>query len=253
MAERLAGTAALVTGASSGIGRATALELSGHGAAVALVARRRDRLDALAGEIEGRGGTAFIIESSLEGSADGAAVVDAAVAELGRLDTVINAAGRMLNGPTIETPVAQWEEMLAVNLGGLAFVSKAAIPHLLEAAADGPRGVADLVNISSIAGRVPKPEVALYDMTKFGVNGFSDALRQEFSPRNVRVSTVAPGFVATELFGHQQPATRERFQALTDAIEILLPEDIAEAIGYIVTRPRRVAINDVVIRPTDQV
>jgi len=253
MSERLAGTAALVTGATSGIGRATALELSGHGAAVALVGRRRERLEELAEEINGADGKAAIVESALEGSADGAAVVDAAVAQLGRLDTVINAAGRMLNGPTIDTPVGEWEEMLAVNLGGLAFVSKAAIPYLVAAAADSPRGVADLVNVSSVAGRVPKPEVALYDMTKFGVNGFTEALRQEFATKNVRVSAVAPGYVATELFGHQQPATRDRFKALTDPLEILLPEDIAEAISYIVTRPRRVAINEVVVRPTDQV
>ena len=247
MGERLDGTVALVTGASSGIGEATARTLARAGAKVAVAARRRDRLDALAGEID-----ALVIEADIADREQAVGAVERTVAELGRLDTVVNNAGVMLLGPAAEAPLDEWDRMVAINVQGVLYVSHAAIAPLLEAAEDGPRGVADLVNISSVAGRVPRRGSGVYNLTKFGVGAFSESLRQEFAERHLRVSLVEPGAVATELTDHirdgVREATRERFRN----IERMGAEDIADAIEYIVTRPRRVAVNEVLIRPTEQ-
>jgi NADP-dependent 3-hydroxy acid dehydrogenase YdfG len=252
MGETLNGTVALVTGASSGIGRATALQLAERGAAVAIVARRRDRLDALAQRIEGGGGRALVIEADITNREQGLGVIETAARELGRLDTLVNAAGVMLNGSSITSPLEEWERMVDLNLRGLLYVTKAALPHLVEAAKSSPRHVTDIVNVSSIAGRVANAQVAVYNATKFGVTAFTESLRQEFTTQNVRASVIEPGAVATELFDHQQPATQAHYDNLFANVEKMHPEDIADAIVYIVTRPRRVALNEIVIRPTDQ-
>src|SRR6476620_6017843 len=170
MANSLDGTVALVTGASSGIGEATARALAAQGAKVALAARRKDRLDALAAEIGG-----LAIEA-----------VDRTASELGRLDTVINNAGVMLLGPIVDAPVEEWERMIALNLNGLLYVAHAALPHLLSTAQQGPRQVADLVNISSVAGRRVGAGGGVYHLTKHGVGAFSESLRQEVTARYVR-------------------------------------------------------------------
>ncbi len=252
MAEtKLEGTAALVTGASSGIGEATARALAGQGAAVALVARRGDRLDTLAGEIEAGGGRALKIEADLGDRARAEAAVAEAAEALGRLDVVVNNAGVMLLGPIVEAPVEEWEQMIAVNLLGLLYVSHAAIPHLLEAA-QGERGVADLVNISSVAGRVARLGSGVYNATKHGVGAFSESLRQEVTGRQVRVSLVEPGAVTTELVDHNRPEIQEQIKARIGEIERLEAADVADAISYVVTRPSHVAINEVLIRPTGQ-
>ncbi len=154
MASKLTGTVALVTGASSGIGEATARQLAEHGASVALVARRKDRLDALAAEIEKAGGTALVVEADVTGRAQAEAAVERAVEHFGRLDTLVNNAGLMLLGPVVGADAEEWEQMIAVNVKGLLYTTRAALPHLLQAAGDGTRRVADIVNISSIAGRV---------------------------------------------------------------------------------------------------
>jgi NADP-dependent 3-hydroxy acid dehydrogenase YdfG len=250
--ERLDGTVALVTGASSGIGRATAVHLAASGATVALVARRRDRLNELVREIEKSGGRALAIDADISERGRAENVVDAAVDALGRLDILVNAAGVMLNGPSIESPVEEWERMIDLNLAALVYLTKAALPHLAAAAKSGARRVADLVNVSSIAGRTANARVAAYNATKFAVTGFSEALRQEFASQSVRVSVIEPGAVDTELFGHQQPATQTHYAELFAHVEKLRSDDVAETIAFLVTRPRRVALNEIVIRPTDQ-
>jgi NADP-dependent 3-hydroxy acid dehydrogenase YdfG len=247
MGERLEGTVALVTGASSGIGEAAARALAREGAKVAIAARRRDRLDALAAEIDG-----FVIEADITDQAQAAGAVERTVAELGRLDTVVNNAGMMLLGPAETALLEEWERMVAINVQGLLYVSHAAIQPLLAAAQDGPRKVADMINISSVAGRVARSGSGVYNLTKFGVGAFSDSLRQEFADRHLRVSLVEPGAVATELTDHMRPELREATRRRFADIERLEADDIADAIAYIVTRPARVAVNEILIRPTEQ-
>lgn len=253
MAERLDGTVALVTGASSGIGEATARMLARHGAAVAVVARRAERLTSLVGEIAQAGGVAVAIDADLGIEGAGATVVARTVAELGRLDIVVNNAGVMLLGPIVGAPTEEWQRMLAINVIGLLAVTDAAVPHLLAAAEDGPRHVADIVNVSSVAGRVARAGAGVYNLTKHGVGAFSESLRQELTERYVRVSLVEPGGVDTELTDHLRPEIRAQSAARFADVKKLAADDIAEAICFIVTRERDVAINELLVRPTQQV
>lgn len=252
MGNSLEGTVALVTGASSGIGAATARRLAREGASVALVARRADRLAEVVRAIESEGGTARAIASDITTRAAAHDAVEQAVAAFGRLDTVVNNAGAMLVGPFADAPDGEWERMVDINLMGLLYVTKAALPHLIKAAEQDPRRTADLVNISSSAGRVARPGTAVYNLTKFGVNGFSEALRQEMQSLRVRVSVIEPGNVDTELASHTREELRAGVEAQTQAIERLQPEDIADAVAYIVTSNRRVAVNEVFVRAADQ-
>jgi NADP-dependent 3-hydroxy acid dehydrogenase YdfG len=249
-AQRLTGTVALVTGASSGIGEATALALAAEGAKVAVVARRRDRLDRLAGRIREDGGAALVRPADITDETQAREAVEQTVTELGRLDIVVNNAGVMLLGPAEQAGLDEWQRMVRVNLLGLMYVSHTAVPHLLRAAADGERRVADLVNVGSTLGRRAKSGRAVYSATKFGVGAFSECLRQELTARYVRVSVIEPGSTVTELRTHNRPRIRRELDA--KAIERLEADDIAESIGFIVTRPRRVSINELLIRPTDQ-
>ncbi len=248
----LSGTVALVTGASSGIGEATAKRLAADGATVAVAARRLDRLEKLVGEIDDAGGKALAIEADVTDRAAAEALVERTVEELGRLDTVVNNAGVMLLGPALEAPIEEWERMVDLNVKGLLYVAKAALPHLLKAADDGPRLVTDLVNISSVAGRRAREGSAVYNATKFGVGAFAEALRQEVTERHVRVSLVEPGAVITELSSHNRPEVLAAIKGRFGQIERLEADDIADAISYIVTRPRHVAINEILVRPTEQ-
>jgi NADP-dependent 3-hydroxy acid dehydrogenase YdfG len=252
MAERLDGTVALVTGASSGIGAATARTLADQGAAVALVARRADRLEQLAQDITRDGGRALVLEADVTDKAQTQAAVARTVAELGRLDTLVNNAGVALLGPIENAPLDEWERMVQLNVLGLLYTTHAALPHLLQAAEDAPRRVADLVNVSSIAGRVASAGGGVYAATKFGVVAFSESLRQEVTKRHVRVSVVEPGTVTTEIFSDLREAVREQVLQRFSGFEPLAAEDIADVIAYLVTRPRRVAINELLIRPTEQ-
>ncbi len=251
MTENLNGTVALITGASSGIGRATALRIAAEGASVAIIARREERLTDLATQIQAAGGTALTLTADLTDATAAEAVVSRTVGELGRLDTVVNAAGLMLNGPTDELTLRDWDRMIDINLRGLLYVTKPAIPHLLAAAEDGTRRVADLVNISSVAGRFAAPTTAGYNATKFGVTAFTESLRQEYTQRHLRVSVIEPGRVDTELFDHRE-GSAEGFTAMFGQIDYLQPDDIATAVAYIVQNPRHVAINEIVIRPSEQ-
>jgi NADP-dependent 3-hydroxy acid dehydrogenase YdfG len=252
MADRLDETVALITGASSGIGAATARALAGQGAAVALAARREERLADLAGAITGSGGRALVIETDVTDRAQAESAVARTVAELGRLDTLINNAGVMLLGPIENAPIEEWEQMVHLNVLGALYVAYAALPHLLKAAQDSPRRVADMVNISSVAGRVARSGSGVYNLTKFGLGAFSESLRQEVTGRHLRVSLVEPGATATELTSHMREAVRQQSMQRFAGVERLEADDIADAIQYIVTRPRRVAINEVLIRPTEQ-
>lgn len=251
MAEKLNNTIALVTGASSGIGKATAIRLASEGAKVALVARRIERLKELEQQIKNTGGEAFLIEADLTSAEEAAGAITQTIAQYGRLDTLVNAAGIMLNGPSVESPLAEWEQMVNLNLKGLMYITKAALPHLIEAVATSPRKVVDVVNISSVGGRFAAPQVAIYGATKFGVTAATEAWRQEFTKQSVRFSVVEPGATATELF-EQKAGQWEGFTAMFGDVERLHAEDIAEAVAFIVTNPRRVAINEIVVRPTDQ-
>jgi NADP-dependent 3-hydroxy acid dehydrogenase YdfG len=245
-------TVALVTGASSGIGEATAIAIANLGAAVALAARRTERLETLAATLRGHGATVLVITADITDRAQATDAVDQTVKELGRLDTLINNAGVMLLGPVVGAPVEEWEQMVRINLLGLLYCTNAAIPHLLSAAEDSPRGVADLVNISSVAGRETRSGSGVYNATKHAVGAFSDALRKEVTKRHVRVSLVEPGAVETELAGHNRPEIRAAMDERFAGIERLQSEDIAEIIAFIVSRSRHVAVNEVLVRPTDQ-
>ena len=244
-------TVALVTGASSGIGAATASVLAARGAAVALAARRKDRLDTLAAGIREQGGTALVLECDVTDQEQAADAVARAVAELGRLDTLINNAGVMLLGPVAGAPLSEWQRMVDLNVLGLLYCAHAALPHLLQAAQDAPRQVADMVNISSVAGRAARNGNGVYSLTKFGIGAFSESLRQELAGRYVRVSLVEPGATATELASHNRPEILESIRSQLG--QRMQAEDIADAIGYVVTRPRHVAVNEMLIRPTEQV
>jgi NADP-dependent 3-hydroxy acid dehydrogenase YdfG len=250
MKPALEGTVALVTGASSGIGAATAAALADHGATVALAARRRRRLETLAAGIRDQGGTALVLEADVTDQQEAADAVQRTVTELGRLDTLINNAGVMLLGQAVGAPLAEWQQMVELNVLGLLYCAHAALPHLLRAAEDGPRHVADMVNISSVAGRVARNGNNVYSLTKHGIGAFSESLRQEVTGRFVRVSLVEPGATATELVSHNRP---EVIKGLgTQVGQPMEAADIADAITYIVTRPRHVAINEMLIRPTEQ-
>jgi NADP-dependent 3-hydroxy acid dehydrogenase YdfG len=253
MTSKLTGTVALVTGASSGIGEATARRLAEDGTSVALVARRRDRLEALATQIERAGGTALVLEADITDRTQAEAAVQQTVEQFGHLDILVNNAGLMLLGPVVGADPDEWDRMIAINAQGLLYTTHAALPYLLKAAENGPRQVADIVNISSIAGRVASNGFGVYNLTKFGVNGFTEALRQEVTKRHVRVGVLEPGGVTTELMSHNTGPVREEIDQFHATTEVLAPEDIADGIAYMVTRPRHASISELWIMPTDQV
>ncbi|WP_406270245.1 SDR family NAD(P)-dependent oxidoreductase [Streptomyces sp. NBC_00191] len=252
MKRRLEGTVALVTGASSGIGHATALELAREGASVALVGRREDRLTDLAAEITGAGGKALVVPADITTAQAAAEAVERTVEGLGRLDTLVNNAGLMLLGPAPGADLDDWRRMIDINLMGLMYTSHAAVPHLVKAAAEEPRQVADIVNIGSLAGRNAYAMSAVYSATKFGVGAFSEALRQEVARQHVRVSVIEPGSVDTELRTHNPDVIQQHIVAALGDIERLQSQDIADTVGYIVTRPRHVAVAELLVRPTEQ-
>jgi NADP-dependent 3-hydroxy acid dehydrogenase YdfG len=253
MPSKLTATVALVTGASSGIGAATARRLAEDGACVALVARRKDRLDDVAAEIEKAGGTALVVEANITDRTQAEAAVQQAVEHFGRLDTLVNNAGLMLLGPVVGADVDERERMLAVNVRGLLHTTHAALPHLLKAAEAGPRKFADIVNISSIAGRVAWNGYGVYNLTKFGVNGFTESPRQEITQRHVRVGVLEPGGVDTELGSHNNPEIQGvMITPFYETTEVLTPDDIADGVASMVTRPRNASIGELWITPTDQ-
>jgi len=244
----LSGCVALVTGASSGIGAATAWRLARQGAAVAVVARRTERLEELAVKIRGQGGSCAVLTADLGDAVQARQAVEDAVGCFARLDVLVNNAGYAAAGPIAEGDPADWERMVGLNFNAVLHMSRAALPHLLRAAADGPRGVADLVNVSSVAGRVVRSNNAVYSATKHAVCAFSEALRQEVTGRGVRVGLIEPGLTVTEMgVGVGRLAAHDLPQ---DAW--LHAEDIAHAITFMITQPAHAAVNEVMMRPTAQ-
>ena len=241
----LDGRVAAVTGASSGIGEATARALSEAGASVAIGARRADRLEALADSLSG---PKLVRELDVADEEQARAFVQAAHDELGGLHILVNNAGVMLLGPVAGADTDEWRRMIDVNLLGLLYATHAALP-LIEASGGG-----DIVNVSSVAGRRADAGAAVYNMTKFGVHAFSEALRHEALHANIRVTTVAPGFVETELQGHNtNPVVRRAMERSREQIgEVLKAEDIANEIVHAVALPSHVCMNEIVVRPTGQ-
>ena len=241
----LEGKVAAITGASSGIGEATAVALAGAGAKVSLAARRKDRLDELAEKI---GDGALAVEADIGDEEQARAFIQRTKDELGGLDILINNAGVMLLGPLLAQQGDDWRTMVNVNINGLIYCSHAALAHMAE------QQSGHIVNVSSVAGRRAMAGAAVYNFTKFGVVGFSEALRQEAAHVNVRVTCVEPGFVDTELQGHNtNPMVVEATKKAREQIgKVLEAEDIANAILYAVSQPEHVAVNEVLVRPTGQ-
>ena len=245
----LDGRRVLITGASSGIGEATAVAIVREGGAVALGARRKDRLDELAGRLNDSGGKAVAIEADIADEAQANALVAGAAEELGGLDGLVNNAGVMLLGLVQGADTEEWRRMIDVNLLGLLYCTNAALPVMRDG------GGGDIVNVSSVAGRAANMGSAVYNMTKWGVTGFSEALRQECTHIGIRVTCVEPGFVATELQSHNQnPMVVDQIEKMRETIgDVLESEDIANAIVYALAQPKHVGINEVLVRPSRQI
>ncbi|WP_029909118.1 SDR family NAD(P)-dependent oxidoreductase [Caulobacter sp. UNC358MFTsu5.1] len=247
MSMDLSGRAALVTGASSGFGEAVALGLAKAGAKVALAARREDRLRDLAARIQAAGGEAHVIVADFTQEDQAQRAVREAEAAFGRLDILINNAGVMYLEPVATADLARWRSMLELNLLGLIAATQAALPGM-TARKDG-----HIVNIASTAAHVANPMAAAYSATKFGVAGFSEALRKEVHKDNIRVSVISPGMAATELRDHiAVPAVQSAVNKSAAAMRQLTAEDVADAILYTVSRPPHVMINEILMRSTDQ-
>jgi NADP-dependent 3-hydroxy acid dehydrogenase YdfG len=243
----LAGLAVAITGASSGIGEATALACARGGADVALSARRADRLTALARRIEDEGGIAVPLPADIADEREARGFVERAYEHLGRLDALVNNAGLMLLGPVEGADTEGWRRMVDVNVLGLLYCTHAALPVMRE------QGGGHIVNVSSVAGRRAAAGAAVYNLTKFGVCGFSEALRQEALHANIRVTVIEPGAVETELLSHNVPAVVEAGCTLFDQIGTPLSgDDIAEAIVYALSQPPHVNVNEILVRPTGQ-
>jgi NADP-dependent 3-hydroxy acid dehydrogenase YdfG len=244
MADRVA----VVTGASSGIGEATAKALARAGYAVALAARREERINELAEQIAGEGGKALAVPADVADESSARALIQTAKDELGALDVLVNNAGVMLLGPILGADTEEWKRMVNVNLLGLMYCTHAALPIMQE------QGRGHIVNVSSVAGRTARFGSGVYNATKWGVGAFSESLRQEGANYNVRVTIVEPGFVDTELQGHNEnPMVRDTIEKNREQIgKVLEADDIADAILYAVQRPEHVGINEVLVRPTRQ-
>jgi NADP-dependent 3-hydroxy acid dehydrogenase YdfG len=235
-----------VTGASSGIGEATALAFADAGAAVALGARRSDRIDALAKRINDAGGKAVAITVDVGEEDQANAFVQQAASELGRLDVLVNNAGVMLLGPVAGAPTDEWREMVHVNVFGVLYCTHAALP-IFQA-----QGSGHVINISSTAGRFARANTGVYNLTKFGIGAFSEALRQETAGHGIRVTLIEPGVVATELQSHNREEVLTQLRERFGDLQPLQATDIADAIVYAASRPANVSVNEVLMRPSGQ-
>jgi clavulanate-9-aldehyde reducatase len=242
----LSGQVVAVTGASSGIGEATALACAGAGAAVALAARRADRIEGLADRIAGEGGRALAVQTDVSEEAQARAFIERTHAELGRLDVLVNNAGVMLLGPVQGAPTEEWRRMIDANVYGVLYCTHAALPLMSG------QGSGHIINVSSVAGRVARAGIGVYNLTKFGVGAFSEALRQECVPLGVRVTLIEPGAVATELASHNRGEVLQQIAKNFQDVTPLEADDIAGAVLYAIGQPPNVSVNEVLIRPSGQ-
>jgi NADP-dependent 3-hydroxy acid dehydrogenase YdfG len=241
----ISGKVVVITGASSGLGEATARHLSSHGATVVLGARRTERIESLAGEIAQAGGIAVALRTDVTRREDVAALVDRAVEAFGRIDVMINNAGLMPNSPLDRLKVDDWERMIDVNIKGVLYGIAAALPHMQR------RKAGHFINVSSVAGHKIRPGSAVYAATKHAVRALSEGLRLEMKPYNIRTTVISPGAVATELPNSitepdVEKAVRERFKNAVSA------EIFAKAVAYAIDQPDEVDINEILFRPTLQ-
>jgi NADP-dependent 3-hydroxy acid dehydrogenase YdfG len=238
---------ALVTGASSGIGAATARELADSGASVALAARREDRLESLADEIETEGGEALVVPTDVTEENQVREMIETTVSELGGLDVLVNNAGVMLLEPVATADPDDWQRMLDLNVQAVMVASQAALDVMRES------GEGDIVNLSSVAGRKAYAGSSGYNASKFGVTAFSESLREEVADSDIRVTSIEPGFVDTELPEHiPDEDQREMVDEMLEGITPLEPEDVARSIRFAVSQPTHVDVNELLIRPTRQ-
>lgn len=242
----LAGRSALVTGASSGIGRATALALAAAGARVGLAARRADRLEDLAGEIGRSGGEALVLPTNVTDYAQAEAMIRRAEKTFGGVDILANVAGVMLPAPIAEADLADWRRMVEVNLMGVLYATRAALPGMLE------RGNGHIVNVSSTSGRKHQELFAVYAATKHGLGAFHEVLRKEVHPHRVRVTLFEPGPTRSELGSHVDPEVMRSLRDSMSGVEFLEAEDVAQGILWTLAQPERINVNEVLFRPTDQ-
>jgi len=243
----LSGQVVVVTGASSGIGEATALACARAGAAVALAARRVERIEELAQRIAAEGGRAVAIGADVGEEQQAGELVRRTRSELGRLDVLVNNAGVMLLGPIADAPTEEWRRMIHANVFGVLYCTHAALPLMRE------QGSGHIVNVSSVAGRFARLGSGVYNLTKWGVGAFSESLRQEAVGLGIRVTLIEPGAVATELVGHNRPEVLEQMAKRFAGVTPLSAEDIATAILYAIAQPPNVSVNELLIRPSGQV
>ncbi len=238
---------AIITGASSGIGEATAEALAMEGCAVVVAARREERLDDLVERINGDGGKALSVSCDVTDEEQAHELIQRAKDQFGRVDILVNNAGVMQLSKVAKGLSDEWRTMFEVNVLGLLYATDAAIEVMKE------QGSGHLVNISSLASRGTRPGLGVYSGTKMAVNGISESLRQELLEDNIRVTMVEPGAVRTELPDHiSDEEAREGLSSLLERLDILQAQDIANAIVYVVTQPQRVSINEILIRPSQQ-
>jgi NADP-dependent 3-hydroxy acid dehydrogenase YdfG len=246
MTEGIKGKIVVVTGASSGLGEATARLLSAQGARLVLGARRADRLHSLAKDLEAGGGKAFVLQTDVTRPEQVKALVDSAVQSYGRLDVMINNAGIMPQAPLEQLKIDEWDRMIDVNIKGVLYGIAAALPHMQRQKAG------HFINVSSVAGHRVGPGFAVYAATKHGVRALSEGLRQEVKPYNIRTTVISPGAVATELPNTiTDPAAAERVRAFYS--QVAVPADsFARAVAFAMSQPEEVDINEILYRPTRQ-
>lgn len=243
--SRLDGAVAIVTGASSGIGESTAEALAAEGARVVLAARRAERLEALADRIDEDGGEALVVPTDVTKEEDIDALVEDTTDEYGRIDILVNNAGVMLLEPVERADRSNFRQMVEVNLLGLMNLTHAVLPVMQS------QGSGHIVNVSSTAGREASANSSGYNATKFGVNAFTDAVRQEVTEEGIRTTIVEPGACETELAEHiPDEQIVEQFAEMD--VPMLHPDDVARSIVYATSQPQRVDVNEILIRPTGQ-